>query len=172
MREALSLREGLNRLCAMGGVKSLNRNLKNEDEAVARNIEACEKTILGANYDTKPSSAGSEDEMELMAARDIVVNLGQKAEAAPPAPAPVTPTPAPAPVAPPAVTPAAPAEPSLATTPTWIKAVLLASGLGGMFGGGAKVNQWINSTPVQPPAVTKPITYDVGGKVTPLEIEK
>jgi hypothetical protein len=70
LREAYETTEGIRRLLRMVGVKSLRGNLEAEDEAVRRDIEKGQEL-----YGIKPSpSAAKADEMDVMAARDVIVN--------------------------------------------------------------------------------------------------
>ena len=73
LKEELQLDAGVNRLMKMSAVKSISRNLRYEDDAVAAEIAAAEAELAGTTVPTSPSEGndGGEDPMELMAARDI-----------------------------------------------------------------------------------------------------
>lgn len=74
LREGLILDNNIKRLGKMTAVRSLNRNLIAEDEAVKRNIEACEKEMFGDEMG-KPKGGDIEDlPMDIMAARDVVIH--------------------------------------------------------------------------------------------------
>lgn len=67
-RDAMTLGEGVRRLGRMIGIASINRNLKMEDAAVKRDFETAGHSMGAASGN--PSS----DEMDVMAARDVIVN--------------------------------------------------------------------------------------------------
>lgn len=69
LREGLELGEGLRRLGRMIGLDSIKRNLDAEDAMVKRSFEAGSKLYSDGNTVTQPS-----DEMDVMAARDVIVN--------------------------------------------------------------------------------------------------
>lgn len=69
LQEELQIDAGQKRLGKMIGMKSVHRNLKAEDEAYARELETQHRELWGET----PESKG-DDEMEVMAARDVIVN--------------------------------------------------------------------------------------------------
>lgn len=86
LREGLELGEGLRRLGRMIGLDSIKRNLDAEDAMVKRSFEAGSKLYSDGNTVTQPS-----DEMDVMAARDVIVNHNHAAPATPAVtPAPTT----------------------------------------------------------------------------------
>lgn len=85
-QEALEMEAGIIRLGKMGAVKSNNRNLKAEDEANRRNIEIHERDLWGNDVVDAAANQPSEDEMEIMAARDVIIQ--QKPEESQPQPQP------------------------------------------------------------------------------------
>jgi len=115
----------------MAGTKSICRNLKNEDEAVKRNIELHEKDLWGLEA-SAAAPVGSDDLMDIMAARDVNIYQtappGQAATAAQPT------TPQPAPVAPGVAPPT-----SSSTLANLAKYAALAAALGSSGGLGAYV---------------------------------
>ena len=96
IREAMESSAGVTLLGKMAAMRSIHRNLKSEDEAVARNVETHERALWGDEMADAPEAAGGE-EMEVMAGRDVHIHHHSPTNEAPketPQPA-VTPTPAP-----------------------------------------------------------------------------
>jgi len=83
----------------MAAINSIHRNLKMEDDANRRNIEAHEAEMHGENY-KPPEKPGSAEEMEIMAAGPVTFNYNTPAPPQPPQPMPqlavLPPTPTPA----------------------------------------------------------------------------
>lgn len=77
IRQALEEREGLRRLGLMAGLRSINRNLRTEDAAVAAHQAAQHRELFGGG---DMPQAGADD-MDIMAARDVIVQHPQAAQA-------------------------------------------------------------------------------------------
>ena len=154
LREAMETSEGVRRLGRMLGVRSIARNLKTEDDAIARDM-LNQETALG---DCQPRPPASEQPMDLMAARDIHITLApkeapkQEVNTAKPA-EPTAPVPAPTPAAPPATSS------GLSTlAKAGIAAAILGSG-----GIGASIPFLLNlvKAPVQNTTVLDPSSFDL-----------
>lgn len=91
LQEQLELDSNTARLGRMSGIRSNARNLRAEDRAVERNIEAHERELHGDNYDELPPE---EEMVDIMAARDVHYhqNSPVPANTPPPQPAPVAPS--------------------------------------------------------------------------------
>jgi hypothetical protein len=72
LRQALEAAAGVTRLGRMAAVKSVARNLKREDDAVARNVDTHERGLWGGELAPAPSSDG--ENMENMAGRDVHIH--------------------------------------------------------------------------------------------------
>lgn len=109
--------DGIASLGKMSGVKSNHRNLRNEDEAVRKNIEAHEQKQLGVE---KSQGDKPGEEMDIMAARDVHITYGspQAAQSSGPTTSAVAPAPStPSPVA--------------SGLPKWLGPALIGTALGG-----------------------------------------
>ena len=73
VREALESEDGIRRLGMMSGIKSNHRNLKSEDRIFEQDIDIHQRDLWG-NESVSQSPKSSEEEMEVMAARDVIVN--------------------------------------------------------------------------------------------------
>lgn len=77
LREDLISLAGIKRLGHMAAIKSLHRNLTNEDELVKKNLEKCEAEFFDGDADVGKHKGGDiEDDMpmDIMAARDVVIH--------------------------------------------------------------------------------------------------
>lgn len=80
MREALESHEGIRRLGFMAGVRSITNNLNTEDEAYRRKMLGTEE---GNDEGGEGGDTPGSDTMQVMAARDVIVNPEPKAQAKP-----------------------------------------------------------------------------------------
>ncbi len=160
LRDALSTAEGVRRLGVMAGIKSIHRNLKNEDAADERARRIFERDILDCDM---PTGKQDDDPMEVMAARDVIVNYGSPAQAQQPSPNQPAPTPTPAPS--PAVTPTPNGLSNLAKVAIVGSSLL---GAGGLATGIASYFNKPTTTINNPPSNFDPNDYDISGSVTPL----
>ena len=146
--EGMELEESVRRLGFMAGVKSNHRNLKSEDEAYAR-------SMAGNGLDDSAGDAVTkkpDDEMDIMAARDVTINYGQPPQA-PAVAQPASATPAPITQA---VQAAAPAAMGLAT-----KAILGAALLGSGAAVPLAINALMPKTPATVAAPYNPAEFDL-----------
>ena len=88
LREQLELDNNVRRLLKMAGVKSIGRNLKAEDNAVKRDIDAHHQELWGGGAGSEDTDDASGDDMEMMAARDIIINQAPQPEQKQPEPEP------------------------------------------------------------------------------------
>lgn len=79
LQSALESSDGIRRLGLMAGVKSLARNLATEDAAYASDLDIHQRQLWGDGVAQKaPTSTGSDgDEMDVMAARDVIFQQSQ-----------------------------------------------------------------------------------------------
>jgi hypothetical protein len=159
LRQALELRENVKRLCALQGVRSLARNLKAEDEAVRRNTETAERQFFGEAYEASKAPPEDDDDMEYIAARDIIINNVPPQAVQQPSTVAAAPSQPATPGAPSAATSAggpAVAGVAAAALPGWVKAGMVGLGMVGSAAGGAIINNASQPTisVVQPSADT------------------
>lgn len=76
----MQIEQGLTRLARMAATQSLKRNLTTEDDAVRRETESHQAEVWGDKAMEKPS----DDEMDIMAARDVVVRYENPQSPQPP----------------------------------------------------------------------------------------
>lgn len=151
VRDGLIAHDRVRLLGKMIGLKSIGRNMSAEDAAIRRNLEACDRDILGAEA---MGGKGSDDDMEIMAARDVIVNYGQNETATAASVVPQVPK-------------AASKIAGLAKT-----AAVVAGLVGGPLAGSA-ITAWMLNKPSV--GVTTPAPefnqdiYDIDGVVTPIE---
>jgi hypothetical protein len=90
LREGYEMREGIRRLVGLFSATSLGRNLRSEDASFRQQNRAMDKFFLGKNFDDSIKYQGEDNDMEMVAARDIIINARPDS---PPSPVEETPTP-------------------------------------------------------------------------------
>ena len=75
----------------MSGVKSNHRNMKREDDAAQRNVDLHEREFFGEES-VASTTPGEEEQMDIMAARDVHIHKPSDAPQSPTAPPPQTKT--------------------------------------------------------------------------------
>lgn len=155
-REALDLDQNVKRLGKMMGMKSVNRNLEAEDESVRRDYLLQEQLFDGGEA-TDQTPAKANDDMDIMAARDVIVNYGQQPTASP------TPAPAAAASAAPATAPA-PATSGLSTA---AKAAVVGAALLGTGGLASGVTAYFMNNPATVVEKLKGVVDGLGVSLEP-----
>jgi hypothetical protein len=154
LQEAMELDAGINRLARMAAVDAMATDLQNESKAAAQDIEIHQRELWGGDAVDSATTA-PEDDMKVMAARDVIVN--QQPAQVPPPPA--------SPTSPAAPQPPAPTSPDKQPTELWQKVLALGLGAAGLgIGAGVPLVAYnlTKPTPAVQPASDSDTKYSLG----------